>query len=537
MKMLISILAMLTIVLLPVISAIVPNPIISRGQPVFTSSDKASYLVDNKFNTSKWTVSDNSWIAIQVDPGPTQVFLNWNNPSYPWSNELSPPSCPNSISFPVDYNILISSNSTNGEDGDWIIADSIRDNIVAARGHLIDFVGASWIKMHIISGGGQLDEVEVFDASSDDEDVWFFAGTSISANAFKGTPPAKNYADLVNQNHSEYNPVMIRGGIGCISSTDFVNNISRYLEMAGNANFWAIEMGTNDAWGGTNGNVAVFRSNLQRVIDSCKAHGIQPIIARVLATNESAVDWQVHPDFLNAVDNLTAHNNLIPGPDLYTWFLAHPGDLNSDGVHPNSYGAASFQRLWAEKMDSLYGGCAPVQIIPYIQVNTNDPKLRASATLNQNDTLIISPQVTIDGSWSWSGPDDFSADTREITVNTIQTIQAGNYVSTFAPNDTCTFTYSFIISVNEVSDLPSVQLNVDNVRIYPNPASEGRFIIITDNLSGILHMQIFDLLGSLTYSTLLNDKETIINTDLPRGVYIVKFSNGQNYLNQKLIVD
>jgi lysophospholipase L1-like esterase len=339
-----------------VFSKINPNAKISGGEPIFTSTGNASYLVDNKFNAESWRVSNNSWIAIRLKSGPSKIFFNWNNPAYPWSNELSPARCPNNIEFPVDYDLLVSSNSTNGEDGNWKIAESIRGSIVSARGHAIDLEGASWVKMHILNGGGSIDEVQVFDISKSADDVWFFVGTSISANTFKGTPPEMNYADLITEKHPEYNPAMIRGGIGCISSTDLVNNLPKYLKMAGNTNFWAIEMGTNDAWGGTNEGVATFKSNLQQVIDSCKSRGITPVVARVLATNDSLAKWQVHPDYLIAVEELTKENSLMTGPDLYSWFINHPEDLNDDGVHPNASGAANIQRLWAEALAPLYAG-------------------------------------------------------------------------------------------------------------------------------------------------------------------------------------
>lgn len=337
-------------------SKINPNPKISGQEPIFSSTGSAAYLVDNKFNAESWSVSNNSWIAVRLKSGSSKIFFSWNNPAYPWSNELSPARCPNNIEFPVDYDLLISSNSTNGEDGDWEIAKSIRGSIVSARGHAIDFKGASWAKMHILKGGGSIDEIQVFDISTSADDVWFFVGTSITANTFKGTPPEKNYADLITEKHPGYNPAIIRGGIGCISSTDLVNNLPKYLKMAGNTNFWAIEMGTNDAWGGTNDGVATFKSNLQLVVDSCKSHGITPVIARVLATNDSLAKWQVHPDYLKAIDELTKQNNLMAGPDLFSWFSNHPEDLTNDGVHPNASGAANIQRLWAEALDSLYVG-------------------------------------------------------------------------------------------------------------------------------------------------------------------------------------
>jgi len=337
-------------------SSISSNPIISRGKHVYTSRGRADFLVDNKFKTETWYVTDTCWIAISLKKGPSKVFVNWNNPEYAWSNELSPAKCPNSISFPVDYDILTSPNSTNGLDGEWEIACSVRENIVSARGHLINFKGAKWVKISIIKGGGMLDEIEVFDASKGMKDSWFFVGTSISANTYKGTPPTENFADLINKKFSGFNPIMVRGGIGCISSNDFVKNLSKYFKMAGNVKYWAIEMGTNDAWGGGDETVAQFKQNLQLVIDSCNAKGIKPIIARVLATNQSITHWQINSAYLTAIDELTKENKLMEGPDLYGWFIVHPEELQAgtDGVHPNELGAASIHRLWAEKMAVLY---------------------------------------------------------------------------------------------------------------------------------------------------------------------------------------
>ena len=425
------------------VPAIVSNPIISRGKPVYTSSGVAQYLVDDKFNTTSWTVTANSWISIHVNSCPSKVFVNWNNPVYAWSNVLSPPSCPNTNSFPVDYNLLTSSNSTNGIDGQWTIADSIRGNIVTARGHLINFSGAGWVKMQIIKGGGQIDELEVFDASNGDSDVWFFPGTSITANTYKGTPPAQNFADLITRGASGYNPAMIRGGIGCITSSDFVKNLPKYLLMAGNTHFWAIEMGTNDAWGGTNANVTLFKKNMQLVIDSCIAYGIQPIIARMIATNSVLAGWQVHQAFLNAIDDLTSQNNLIAGPDLFTYFVAHPTELNSDGIHPNATGAASIQRLWAQKMMPVYTAATGIE-----QVN--------------------------------STPDD--------------------------------------------------------IRIYPNPTKDSRFTISLKNSAPESQVQIYNLQGKLVYSSSLTKTESVINSGLFDGIYVLKIINGQNLSVQKLII-
>jgi lysophospholipase L1-like esterase len=430
---------------------ITTNPIISRGRPVFTSRGAANYLVDNKFKSGTWYVTDSCWIAIPIDKGPNKVFVSWNNPEYPWSNELSPAKCPNNVSFPVEYNILTSPNSSNGIDGDWSVACSVQGNIVTARGHLIDFAGSKWVKISVIKGGGSLDEIEIFDASSGINDSWFFVGTSISAHTYKGFPPAMNFADLINSQNHVYNPIMVRGGIGCISSNDFVRNLSKYLKMAGNVHYWAIEMGTNDAWGGGPENVAVFKQNLQTVIDSCKALGIEPIIARVIATNPYIIKWQVNPGYLKAVDDLTKENNLIAGPDLYTWFLAHPEEINggTDGVHPNIFGTTSIQRLWAEKMAPLYGLCHYTEITPYIGINQDTMKITAAANLAQNDLLILSPQSDEPGKWSWTGPNCFKSKSREVKIQKITSKNAGTYLVNFTNNDKCVSSYKFEIKVDK----------------------------------------------------------------------------------------
>jgi hypothetical protein len=93
---------------------------------------------------------------------------------------------------------------------------------------------------------------------------------------------------------------------------------------------------------------------MQTIIDSCKMEGIQPIIARLLATNPAAAGWQVNIAFETAIDNLVTQNKLIPGPDLYTYFLANTSQHISDGIHPDAAGAAAIQKLWADKMASQY---------------------------------------------------------------------------------------------------------------------------------------------------------------------------------------
>ena len=227
--------------------------------------------------------------------------------------------------------------------------------MVAARGHIVDFAGFSWVKMVITSTvNSMFDEMEVFDATNGAEDTWLFVGTSITQMAFKAYVPEKNFGDYVTEQNPAFTPAYIRGGIGCITMSGLRTDIPRYMQIAGNVKHFAIEIGTNDAWGGDTSDLGAYTIKLQRLIDSCKAYGIEPIVARIPATNTAKISWQINEAFLKAVDSLTKENDLTPGPDFYTWFLEHPEELNNDGVHPAASGAASIQRLWAETALKLY---------------------------------------------------------------------------------------------------------------------------------------------------------------------------------------
>ncbi len=336
----------------------------SYGNPVSGLGN----LTDGSFGNGSWNASSGSWVAYKLPSSPGRIVLSWNNPSYAWSDYVTNASkCAqgSSLTFPSDYEILSSSNSTNGVDGTWTSRVTITGNKVSSRSHVAEIGADNWVKLRVTGGSGGFDELAIHDASSGSDDTWAFIGTSISSNAFKGTPPATDFVELVTEGTNGTNtPAVVKAGIPCIASTDVSNNIDRYLEFAGSSRFWAIEMGTNDAWGGGAGNAQTFKAALQKVIDSAKGRGIRVVIARPLATNAGKAGWQMNQAFLTAVDDLAETNGLDAGPDLYSWFVSHPSELNDDGVHPNAVGAASIQRLWAEAMiKSVYSGSGPVDQI------------------------------------------------------------------------------------------------------------------------------------------------------------------------------
>jgi len=355
---------------IPVLAAVVPNSRISIGKTVQANpSTNAALLTDGKFG-SAWNYTGNSWAAVKVGVGPSKVLVTWNDASGNWS-DLVPSSgvCSGGATYPSSYRILTSANSTDGADGTWDTLVRVTGNVVAARAHAIDFKGASWVKMLVTGGSGRMDELDVYDASNGAADSWFFMGTSITMMTFKSTIPDSNFSDLVHARVPTQTPSLVRGGVPCISSSNVVASLKAYLDNMAGSHYLAIEMGTNDAWGGSTSNLLVFAGNMQTIIDSARGRGMEPILARIIATDSARAGWQISPGYAKAIDSLAKKNGLIAGPDLNAWFRAHPDQLNSDGVHPSAAGAQAIQRLWAEAMaKNLYATTSSV--VPMRRIST-----------------------------------------------------------------------------------------------------------------------------------------------------------------------
>ncbi|KQB43749.1 Glycosyl hydrolase BNR repeat-containing protein [Flavobacterium daejeonense] len=118
------------------------------------------------------------------------------------------------------------------------------------------------------------------------------------------------------------------------------------------------------------------------------------------------------------------------------------GDMN---VYGRAYMATVGRGLVV--IESGSGSCTPSTITPYMQVNGGTWQQTASTSLTQGSSLMFGPQPATGGSWSWSGPNNFSANTREVYISNIQANQAGNYVATYTNANGCNSTQTFNVTV------------------------------------------------------------------------------------------
>ncbi|WP_276500148.1 T9SS type A sorting domain-containing protein [Terrimonas pollutisoli] len=134
------------------------------------------------------------------------------------------------------------------------------------------------------------------------------------------------------------------------------------------------------------------------------------------------------------------------------------GDMNVAGRVFMSAGGGRGLIYWEPT-----GSCTPTTITPYVQVNGGAWQQTANASLTAGDTVMFGPQPAEGGSWNWSGPNNFSATTREVFISNIQAIQAGNYIATYTNSGGCQSTQTFNVTVTSpctpTTITPYVQIN------------------------------------------------------------------------------
>lgn len=326
-----------------------PAPLLSRGKTVVADVDNggAQALVDGHYGGASWRpASLPARVSIRIGSNYSQVLLCWSTSS-------SDPAYSARTAAPRGYSVEVSADSTDGADGTWTTAVEVQNNSLRTRTHPVAFSGQTWIRLTVSQApqGVALDEIDIHGLSQPHPDAVFFSGDSITAMAFTRSDARQpGYAEVVRAGHPEFFPATINGGVFGDRSADGVRRVGEGLATHPRFTLWALGYGTNDAREGTD--PAAFRADLQSMIDQVKAAGKIPVLARIPYSPLAA--YVSIPTYNAIIDQLTAANGLVAGPDLYAWFSAHPEEMSGDGLHPTDQGLVSMNRLWAEALDGLY---------------------------------------------------------------------------------------------------------------------------------------------------------------------------------------
>jgi acyl-CoA thioesterase I len=361
----------------PVVPKLVPAPLVSRGKRVASRPGGAAVVVDGVYRTNaswnggKPSPEKPSWVAIDVGTGYSRLLLSWTSSGNHDYGDRK-------YGAPVDYRIETSADSTDGSNGAWRTVAAVADNPVRTRAHAFDFAGQRWVRLSVtrlspdvFEWGLYLDEIDVHDLSGGHGeaappspplapgqphpaapalapayDVWVFFGDSITSGVFDRAPDHQpSFAEAIARRHPGYFPATIGAGFGSLHHSDAVGRIDAVLALNPDAKVVALSFGSND-W-----DPVAFRRDLLEVVRKVRAAGKIPIVPRIPYRTNSKEDFAAR--LAAVVDAVTREERLLPGPDLYAYFRAHPERL-MDGLHPDPAGAVEMIRLWAEAAAPLY---------------------------------------------------------------------------------------------------------------------------------------------------------------------------------------
>lgn len=332
---------------------VTPNPVISRNCPSYSGTGDAKSANDEHY-FSFCFMNAPDYIAYDLSEVPDeqkkQVIAVWYNTSS-FDNIGS---FVNSNMKPTDYTVEVNK-ADGGEypEDNWEVVETVTDNVLASRQHLVNMEGYNWIRLNIAKADGQEGKsasvnFDVHSVSDGISDSWLFLGDSITAGGMNNCY-GTGFAAHINQIDDKYFPIQENGGIGGIRSIDGRENIDRWLSVS-QAKYVSIAYGTNDCWGNPNATQEYYE-NTKYMIDAVIEAGKIPVLPKIPASTNADVKDNV-PLYNAVIDKIYEEygDKIIQGVDFEAFFTEHPDYLSGDGVHPNDTGYAEMRRLWAETM-------------------------------------------------------------------------------------------------------------------------------------------------------------------------------------------
>ena len=355
-----------------------PNPVISRGVPAYSGANTYTASAGNdEHYFSFWTGTSPDYLAYDLSGVPTEeretVLAVWYNvSSYDQIGNYKSRNME-----PSDYTIEVNS-AVGGQypESGWEIVETVSDNSLSSRQHIVNMKGYNWIRMNVSKSDGKDNgqiqlNMDIHSATAGVSDSWLFLGDSITAGGMNNCY-GTGFATHLHEIDQRYFPVQENGGIGGITSTDGKNNIDRWLSTC-NSRFVSIAYGTNDAWDDKTG-AERYYENIKYMIDAVLAAGKIPVLPKIPFSTEKGVADNL-PRYNAMVDKLWNEygDKLVHGADLETFLKEHTEYLGQDGVHPNSEGYEAIRKFWAESMYvNVYKASTPEPVTTTAETTTTE---------------------------------------------------------------------------------------------------------------------------------------------------------------------
>lgn len=129
--------------------------------------------------------------------------------------------------------------------------------------------------------------------------------------------------------------------------------------------------------------------------------------------------------------------------------------------------------------------CTPTTITPYVKINNENWQQTSDIIGRVGNTITFNPQPVSGTNWSWTGPNGFTANTREVELSSLQKNQAGDYVVTYSPTNGCEASLTYTLEIYEVGEIIIENSGFENGEVAPWVGT-GNYGIDTDLInSGI----------------------------------------------------
>jgi photosystem II stability/assembly factor-like uncharacterized protein len=175
-------------------------------------------------------------------------------------------------------------------------------------------------------------------------------------------------------------------------------------------------------------------------------------------------------------------------------------------------------------------GCTPTAIVPSIQVNGGAWKSVSSDSVALGASVVLGPTPNVTTGWSWTGPNGFTATTREVTLSSFTAAQAGTYTATYTNSSSCKSTQKFTLTVG--ATLGILKIHATGSR----GSSQIQLVLNHDlNLQGSdrnTEVRIFNLKGVEVYKKPISANELAI-PGLKSGVYVIDVVRDRVLLERK----
>jgi len=179
-----------------------------------------------------------------------------------------------------------------------------------------------------------------------------------------------------------------------------------------------------------------------------------PIVSSV-SINDGALQQKTVAT-LNVGDKIAFN----PQPTDGAWSWTGPNDFtfnertmtisniqyNQGGIYTAKYISPAGIEYIQEFTLSL-NGCTPEPITPYVKINDGVFQLLSSLTAAAGSFVTLAP-TSMDGTWSWTGPNGFASNSREISFLNMTYKQAGDYTVTYTNLNGCRSTKVVTISLS-----------------------------------------------------------------------------------------